>query len=407
MPARRGLAAPQAVDLLEQEGWRFKRSPRQARGNRGAIQRSVVDLSQRSGGMPLPERPRTLLEGVLQRDFRGVRVQTAGLEGLGVEAAAKGNTVYLQRKTLGNLERPQNLALLGHELTHVAAAGRAPSLQRQSDASGPGRAGLPLASLRLPRSLTALQRSPAAEEQVADRVESGLRSLLSSGGAGGSAPAQTLQPSRRSGDRSPVKPSLTRSQPMADTGGDLLQRMPLVPPRNGAVSNGSAGNGAGINGAGRTALGGVAPGGMVDLPGISSPENGSTQGGGGSIQRAVDSSLAQGISTQSMPVAQRMLINPSRQNGGSAPGTVDRPSGTEREEPYMFGEDSPTQQIQRSLTSSEQTESSSAMAEPGEEQPFQQEEDNQQDEPKWEELAERIYPILKRMLLVERERRPW
>lgn len=410
VPAASPVASPamgaQAVDLLEREGWRFKRSARQASRDRGVIQRSVVDLSQRSGGMPLPERPRTLLEGVLQRDFRGVRVQTAGLEGLGVEAAARENTVYLQRETLRNLERPQNLALLGHELTHVAAAGKAPNLQRNPANSAPARGGLPLASLRLPPTLTALQRTPQAEEQVADRVESGLRSLL---GGGGSSPVQVVQP-RRVSAAAPLAASPAAS-PVNGGGGDLLQRLPLAPLRNGSgsngsvsngsVNNGSASNGSGING------GGGGPGAVMPSVGDVSG------GGGGTVQRAVDSSLAQGISTQSMPVAQRMLLNPSPQGGGNALGTVQSQPGTDSGEPFMFNAEDAPQIVQRARPYSDPSDSSDSQSETSSVTPQQAppppqpEESGDQEEPRWEELAEQVYPILKRMLLMERERRPW
>jgi hypothetical protein len=133
-----------------------------------------------------------LMEQVLQRDFSRVRVQTAPLASLGVEAAARGNTVFLAREQASQMERPENLALLGHELTHVAASGHAPAqrpaqtaraempvLQRSVDGSQPLQRNpdLPAAP---PRPLLAptIQRSLAAEEATAERVEQGLRTFL-------------------------------------------------------------------------------------------------------------------------------------------------------------------------------------------------------------------------------------
>jgi Zn-dependent protease with chaperone function len=181
------------VSRLESQGWRFKRAERVQLAPPDRIQRAVQHLQQSADrGMPLPRQPRTLMEQVLQRDFSRVRVQTAPLASLGVEAAARGNTVFLAREQASQMERPENLALLGHELTHVAASGHAPAqrpaqtaraempvLQRSVDGSQPLQRNpdLPAAP---PRPLLAptIQRSLAAEEATAERVEQGLRTFL-------------------------------------------------------------------------------------------------------------------------------------------------------------------------------------------------------------------------------------
>ncbi|MEZ4832347.1 MAG: DUF4157 domain-containing protein [Caldilineaceae bacterium] len=204
-------SSPAAVlETMQAQGWRFKRVS--AAGRPADVQRVAATAQSlstlRGGDMPLPSQPRSLLERVLQRDFSGVRMQVAGLEPLGVAAAARGNTVYLQRETAANLSAPQNLALLGHELTHVAAAGHAP-VQRQTVAplASPSRAAdastrsaLPVAATRLrgdtppaaPAAQDALtplvQRSilpplpstrpsVAVEERTADQVETAIRRM--------------------------------------------------------------------------------------------------------------------------------------------------------------------------------------------------------------------------------------
>ncbi|MGB5050160.1 MAG: DUF4157 domain-containing protein, partial [Caldilineaceae bacterium] len=186
LPGREGSAA-QAVERLEAGGWRFKRSRVASSASAPRVQRALAALHT-GGGQRLPTRPRTLMERILQRDFAGVRVQMASLGPLGIEAAAQSNTVYLNRAQ-ARLDSPESLALLGHELTHLAAGGSAPLLPPvlQSSTSGPASSppsavsqDLPLAtplrpslSRRLSRDL--VQMSLADEEYLAEDVERAVR----------------------------------------------------------------------------------------------------------------------------------------------------------------------------------------------------------------------------------------
>jgi hypothetical protein len=188
-----------AVAALEGQGWRFKRAERVQLAPAEQVQRAVQRL-QRSAdqSMPLPRQPRSLLERVLQRDFSRVRMQTTPLETLGVEAAARDNVVYLAREQATRLDRPENLALLGHELTHVAASGYAPVQRTRTASAGEmpmvsrmlaqgmpgqdaGASGSTVSAAGAVRPLLppVIQRSLAGEEATAERVEHGLRTFLS------------------------------------------------------------------------------------------------------------------------------------------------------------------------------------------------------------------------------------
>ncbi len=106
---------------LAAQGWRFKTRPgsEPATDSRRVIQ-AAGSLEKKSGpGKPLAGQPRAAMEGIMGRDFSGVRTHRADLEPLNVQAATKGRDVYFDRGA-ENYEKPESMALLGHELTHVS-----------------------------------------------------------------------------------------------------------------------------------------------------------------------------------------------------------------------------------------------------------------------------------------------
>jgi len=347
------------LELLEDVGWRFKRSEQPTTAQTADVQRAEAELTALpAGGMPLPLRPRTLMERVLQRDFSGVRLQAAGLAPLGVEAAARGQTVYLQRSALAQLERPDNLALLGHELTHVAAASNPPV--RRSELNGgalaAGESPVPL-PLSLPP-ISQLQRSVAHEESAASSVEKGIQTLL--------------------------RQSTT------------VQRDPLAPrPANGPVK---------ANGAGQTsdAVAGNGAGSSVTRPGMSTlpvAQRRAVQGrvlssiGASAVQRAQDQeSVMAGVDSGAMPVVQRSVGRVSSMADAS-PAMAPAQTNVYVSRFASPGVDSP---VQRTLTED------SGVSETNNDTM----DDSGREEPDWDRLAERIYPLIVRMIRMERERRP-
>ncbi len=306
---------------MEEAGWRFKRADRVAASPVNRVQRAAGQLAARpAGGMPLPMRPRTLLESVLQRDFSGVRMQVAGLEPMGVEAAAQGETIYLQRETATRLEQPKNLALLSHELTHVIASGHAP-VQRSPQLEA-GNDGLPLFAL----APTSIVRSPAAEEQVAERVERSVGQWAV--------------------QRAPQRPLAARSTPPIETPTTThppptsIQGMPLV------------------QRAGRSDVETVSP----------------TQ------------PVLAGLSAAAMPVAQRFHIPVTRQAPPTAESPVAPPAGVHLPSSPLT--------VQRSQTTEQSTESDETEGR----------ESAERGEPDWNTLADKVYPLIKRMLSLERDR---
>lgn len=375
-------SASATVDLLEDRGWRFKRregtSTSPAKGvsqGAGAIQRAAAELHRGpSGGMPLPRRPRTLMERVLQRDFSGVRLQAAGLEPLGVEAATHGQTVYMQRSALAQLDRPDNLALLGHELTHVAV-GTNPTVRRleQVDQSRNGMEGAGPMPLSLP-AVNQLRGSVQREEQAAGQVEQGIQALLRQGSV----------------QREPLAPR-PRNGPGSSPG-------PVKPTRAGG--NGSQGRIDTRVGSG----GGFAPSVSGDLPVVrrravlgqplaSLPAS----GGGEARQTGAEGPVLDGVSTESMPVVQRFLDRPNLPQNGLAEGT---PGASDLATTHYPLQRSLPERIQRSP----EVGGGSDVDDEMDEEMNGDMDDNQ--EPDWDGLAERIYPLIRRMIEMERERRP-
>ena len=119
------LTPKQARGQLVARGWRFKRKVEDAPADPRLISRAMDELEQgQSAGKPLADEPRARVERTLGRDFSGVRLRTAQLAPLNVEAATQGSDVYVEPGQ-DRFETPQSLALLGHELTHVAQRGLA------------------------------------------------------------------------------------------------------------------------------------------------------------------------------------------------------------------------------------------------------------------------------------------
>lgn len=347
------------LELLEDVGWRFKRREQAALSDPERVQRASDDLTARpSGGVPLPLRPRTLMERVLQRDFRNVRLQAAALEPLGVEAAARGQTVYMQRSALAQLERPDNLAILGHELTHVAAASN-PPVRRSELNGGAALPGGEVPSPSLPLSLppiSQLQRSVAHEEAAASSVEQSIQSLLRQSAA--------------------------------------VQRDPLAPrPATGPVK--ANGSGHVVNG---TAGNGSAPGRRMEralLPALPVVQRRAVQGqtlvppAGPDVQRAPEQeSVMAGVDSASMPVVQRAVGRVSSVQDIS-PATAPAQTSVYISRFAAQGAGSPVQRVV--------TEDSAPVA---------LDESVESEEPDWDRLAERIYPLIVRMIRMERERRP-
>ncbi len=370
----RPLIASATVDLLEDRGWRFKRREGAPASPAGTVQRAAAELHRGpAGGMPLPRRPRTLMERVLQRDFSGVRLQAAGLEPLGVEAAAHGQTVYMQRSALAQLDRPDNLALLGHELTHVAAGTNPPV--RRSELNGHSQAGGGSPAGILPLSLppaSQLQRSLRHEESAANQVEQGIQALLSQNSA---VQREPLSPRSANGSGGgPVK---------AQTGG---------------------GEGAGR----RQRANGRMP--RLDQPFVQrrplpgQPFSGQSQAAGEpDVQRAgQEGSVLDGVSTDAMPVVQR---SPDRQTES----LNNLPAAGRESSRLTTSTVSTVNPVSTVSTVSSASNGLTTVQRASVEFEDDEDMDNAVDmdqEPDWDQLADKIYPLIKRMLQMERERRP-
>lgn len=374
------------VAALEEAGWRFKRAERPRLAAPDRIQRAVAQLQQRADrGMPLPRQPRTLMERVLQRDFSKVRVQTAPLEALGVEAAARDNTVYLAREQASRLDRAENLALLGHELTHVAASGNAPVQRttttpgdlpvvqrRPEDGSLVQRTPQPQPALPLRPLLPAtIQRSLAGEESVAADVEAGLRTFLrqSSQSAG-----EATQPSGAAVRRSTLPvvqrtPLAARSS--ARNGQERVQRLTAVDENDSALPR------SGVSPARLKTFRGGEPT-LSGVPSVSMDVAPRTP-----IIRRMPAQEDDRLPEVDAPTSEKsaaitpapISVQPTREP------IVQRASGDEKDNKSENSGTDDFLQGQPNLYGDEQ-------------------------EPDWDHLAEKVYPFIRRMLLLERERRP-
>ncbi|MBX2997517.1 MAG: DUF4157 domain-containing protein [Caldilineaceae bacterium] len=385
------------VAALEREGWRFKRADRPRLIAPDRIQRAVAQLQQRADrGMPLPRQPRTLMERVLQRDFSRVRVQTAPLQALGVEAAARDNTVYLAREQASRLDRTENLALLGHELTHVAASGNAP-VQRAMDAP----ADLPVIQRRTGDNVNVLrpanaqsvamplrpllpatiQRTLAGEEDAAARVEVGLRTFLRQ-----SSPGEGVERSQSISQR-----SVQRNTQREGSAMPVIQRTPLRAPRAQSIRSGSEER-------------------VQRLAAVDQNDNALPRLGGSPAQlkgfRGGEPTLS-GVPSEAMDIAPRTPV--IRRMPATETSLSVETSSREMLSPLGSQGTTSSSLIQRNGSSnrpsSSSTPSSSSLSV---EKSIQRDPSaaSHEEEPDWDRLAEKVYPLIRRMLLLERERRP-
>jgi hypothetical protein len=112
----------EATAYLVSRGWRFKRKESSAPAAPGLVARAVDGLELPSQGRPLVHKPRVMMERVIGQDFSDVRIHTANLSPLNVQAATRGRDVYVEPGQ-DRFDTPESLSLLGHELTHVAQGG--------------------------------------------------------------------------------------------------------------------------------------------------------------------------------------------------------------------------------------------------------------------------------------------
>jgi hypothetical protein len=114
------LTPQKATAHLVTRGWRFKRKESSVPAAPDLVARAVDDLERpTSPGQPLEHKPRGMMERVMGRDFGDVRIHTARLAPLNVQAATRGQDVYVEPGQ-DRFDTPESLSLLGHELTHVA-----------------------------------------------------------------------------------------------------------------------------------------------------------------------------------------------------------------------------------------------------------------------------------------------
>ncbi len=119
------ITAEQATSQLVTQGWRFKRKEGSKTTAPSSVIQTMEQLEQKPGtGKPLATRPRTIMEKSMGRDFGGVRIHTAPLAPLNIQAATKKRDVYVEPGQ-DSFNTPKSIALLGHELTHVAQQGSA------------------------------------------------------------------------------------------------------------------------------------------------------------------------------------------------------------------------------------------------------------------------------------------
>ncbi len=112
----------QMREHLMAQGWRFKTKPGSEPDSApGNMIQAATSLDQSSGsGKPLAAEPRETMEGMIGRDFSAVRVHRTDLSPLNIQAATKGRDVVFDESQDDDFQKPKSMALLGHELTHVA-----------------------------------------------------------------------------------------------------------------------------------------------------------------------------------------------------------------------------------------------------------------------------------------------
>jgi hypothetical protein len=254
--------------MLQAQGWRFKEKPSMRVSDPSLVSRTVAQLTpQSSGGRKLDQKTRSTMEGALGRDFSDVRVHTVQLAPLNVQAASRGRDVYVEPGQ-ESFETPQSMALLGHELTHVAHAGFAKSkntiqrltssnegvsiLQQTRPPTGgdssafPGGSGDAFIGTSLPQDIASEEASAEQSEQKVMRYlqEPSTREAMPlinrRGTMGSSQPVMRMrgqEPDFTSGDSTggTLAPLFdTSAQTNADVSGtvtqgsQLLQRMPLA-----------------------------------------------------------------------------------------------------------------------------------------------------------------------------------
>lgn len=160
------LTHREVTAYLESRGFRFKRKPESepAPSDPDRVARAAEGLERSTGaGEALAERPRTTMERALGRDFGDVRVHRVDLSPLNVEAASRGRDVYVEPGQ-ARFDTEASLSTLGHELGHVSQRGGRAS--RTVSAKMEERTTDPLP-------LAAVHSSPgvAREEAEAERTE--------------------------------------------------------------------------------------------------------------------------------------------------------------------------------------------------------------------------------------------
>ena len=157
----------QTTARLEAQGYRFKRKRQITPAPPSQVARAAAELERGAGaGSALAEKPRAVMESALGQDFGAVRVHTAQLAPLGVQAASRGSDVYVGPGQ-DRFDTPDSLSLLGHELTHVSQRG----------------GGLVSAMPTAQMTVLPVTQSPvgvAREEEEADSVEQSIKRLLGS-----------------------------------------------------------------------------------------------------------------------------------------------------------------------------------------------------------------------------------
>ncbi len=135
-------------------------------------------------GKPLDETTKSQMEGFFGRNLEDVRIHDSHLAGevarkLGAEAFAYGNRIFADKERF-NLQTPEGLGLLAHELTHVIQQTQPQPLPPYSNAaprpvpSGEhgiitGRRNAHVAGYSLPSSST-VQRDTEAEAQASEQA---------------------------------------------------------------------------------------------------------------------------------------------------------------------------------------------------------------------------------------------
>jgi hypothetical protein len=285
------------------------------------------------------------------------------------------------------LDRAENLALLGHELTHVAASGNAPVqrsvratgdlpvVQRQGEVGNTGQPTNQAQSVAMPmRPLlpATIQRTLAGEESVAAGVEEGLRTFL-------------RQSSQSTGEVSqPVGASINRSSL------PVVQRTPLAP---------------------RTT---IRPGGaerIQRLAAVDESDSALPRLGVSPIQlkgfRGGEPTLS-GVPSDVMAVAPRTPI--VRRMPAEVESSAPDISRSSTLDPLAIRPPSSAPIVQRAPSGDEspkRSSSSTSSVSSTQESPQTQSADPASDQDAdWDRLAEKVYPLIRRMLQLERERRP-